>query len=154
MPTENITEAIRIFIGNRADFYRTILSRIPDPQLREHLRAAVEKWLETGGMPQVQIPGLAVDDELIGGLLLRDIFKKPRYGFALARTAISFEEALARAEQVEEAGLLFFGTLSENAADRRGEYEPFVEAHRGCMASLLRLNDSVRYRKLPLPGNI
>jgi len=141
---------VRIFLANREEFYQTLLARIPEPKFREYVREAVEAHLKyRENLPEtIKISSGA--DALLQSLRLRDLLKKRGYGHALARTTISIEEALTRAQFVEETGLLFFETLSRLGKDVAFAQQQ-AENHRFCLGNLLRLDDALRYRKIPMP---
>jgi hypothetical protein len=142
-----IYDAIRNYLGNREEFYATLLPRIPHETLRTRLQAAVDAMSSQPTILEAahQLQGEQDSDELLSALELRDLLKKVGFGALYGRTCISFEEALSRAELVEETGALLFeqsaaitglSAFGQEASDRRQ-----------ALATLLRLGDSLRYRK-------
>lgn len=149
MTAETAAETVRIYLENREEFYRTLLARVPEPKFREYVREAVEAHLKHGETLPETIE-IRPEDNTLQGLLLRDLLKKRGSGHALARTTISIEEALARAQHVEVTGLLFFETLARLGKDVSFAQQQ-AENHRACLGNLLQLDDALRYRKIPMP---
>ncbi|MDD5087683.1 MAG: hypothetical protein PHI18_02640 [bacterium] len=143
-------ETIRIFFSNRLEFYRMLLDRIPEPKFKEYLRQVIEPHLANTEPPPDPVEIHLDKDSLLPGLCLGDLLKKDGYGRALARTAISFEDALKRAQSVEETGLLFFQAIAE-AAQEAVFARNQMDSHRQCLNGLLLLDDAVRYRKIAMP---
>ncbi len=132
------------YLKNRTDFYSALLPRIPHLRLRELLEQAVQPVSgddtlisSLGNLPSEE------PSEFVSALGLRDLLKKPNFGAAWGKTTISFEEALARSEIVEETGMILFRALGAS-------FESEAVRREAALAEVLRLTDDLRYHKLPL----
>ena len=144
-----ILDWIRNYDTNRRDFYAALLPRIMFPRLRQLLSDTIAGDSEKP-IP-LSIPGRdRVTDEFVQRLGLRDILKKTGYGHMLGRTTISWEEALSRAEIIEETGALFFEALARCSPINSADYSQTAAHYRLRLGKLLVLEDSVRYRKVKL----
>jgi hypothetical protein len=147
----NLSENLQIYLRNRTDFYRTLLPRIPHPEMRAAFEKAVD--LETGHpdetVPELALANLDLPDELLAAFGLLDLLKKPAYGRALGRTVISFEEAAARAQSVEQTGWLLFEVAEKHYPSASEVLHRQSEKHRLILARLIRLGDDARYHRLP-----
>jgi hypothetical protein len=144
-----LRDHVTIYLHNRAEFYRTLLPRIPHPALRREFELFVAlQPLE----PELPWPDDAaglreMPEDLLSAFTLRDLIKRPANGRSLGRTAISFEEAISRAQDVEETGLLFFELLGRHLPDLAGLFQTEAEKHRATLADLIRFDDEVRYHR-------
>jgi hypothetical protein len=149
-----MNEYIRNYLQNRADFYTVLLPRILPPAFREQLASAVMPLAAPDSLLQIMDTFVFPDKdaEIFRGLILHDLLKKNTFGSASGRTAISYDDALQRSVAIEEFGTLLFRRLCDCApvppAPLVAEYEHHVRA----LASLLELDDQIRYRKGPLFG--
>ncbi|RPH94974.1 hypothetical protein EHM69_05900 [candidate division KSB1 bacterium] len=80
---------------------------------------------------------------------LRDLLKKPAAGRALGRTVISFEETLQASEFVEETGLILFNHLAQSYPPFSSLFAAEAVRRQSALASLLRLQDDLRYHRFP-----
>jgi hypothetical protein len=146
-----LSEAVELYLQNRTGFYEILLTRLPDVMLRERLRLDVEP-LSTAPLSAETVQHLSeARDELLAALKLKDLLKKPGYGSALAKTTISVDEALARAQRVEETGVILFALLIDHSADAdKGLFREEFGNRKRALARIFRLEDELRYHRLKL----
>lgn len=145
-------DPLSTYLQNRQDFYFTLTARIPHPRLRE-LMTAVQGTQPPDAEAASWLASLPADwprDSFLSALILRDLLKKPGFGSILGRTTIAFTEALTRAEQVEDTGLLLFSHLATLSPASSSPYPAAFARHQAALAEILRLSDALRYHRLPL----
>jgi hypothetical protein len=142
-----IYEAIHNYLLNRGEFYATLLPRIPLEALRNRLRGAAGMISsdETILKAAHQLSDARNTDEFLSALELRDMLKKAGFGTLYGRTCISYEEALFRAELIEETGAVLFEQCAAGADISTFRQEALNR--REALAAVLRVGDSLRYRK-------
>jgi len=145
-----LRDSLLNYLGNRAEFYDTLLPRIPLLRWRDALREAVggiEPEPETETAARSLTTETLPNGDFAQALALRDLLKKPGSGRALARTVISIEEALERSEMVEETGMLLFDHLAAGQQESGATFDAEAERRRAALSAVLRLSDDLRYRR-------
>jgi hypothetical protein len=125
---------------------------VPITAIRTLVRDAVEPTAPvTALLDAVEQCPKRLDEDLVSALMLRDLLKKPGWGIMFGRTVISAEDGLARAQQVEETGIILFMMLERNlTADTRNEMSSELARRKLALANLIRLDDDLRYHRLRL----
>ena len=153
MPAPEITlpRAAGLYLHNRAEFYQTLLSRLPEEILRARLADELEPFAADALLLRAveQLPATP-DGTLLSALMLRDLLKKSGCGAALARTSISVDDALNNAQRVEEAGVLLFSLLARRENSPANVFGQELAVREKALASLIRLDDELRYHRLRL----
>ena len=150
-PVVPLPDMIRNYLGNRQNFYETLLTRLPEALIRKRMEAAVAPLSTDGELnppPSAQLG--EAEDEFLTSLMTLDLMKKPTYGFALGRTTISIDEALDRAMIIEEMGIVLFAHLTEKYGSVQHRFTREMEQRKHTLANLLRLHDELRYHRLSL----
>ena len=145
---QTVNDIVRTYLKNRAEFYRALLPRVPHTELRRLLAEAAgpadtEEQIE--GILRT-IP-MRDPEEFLWTLALKDVFKKPAFGQAWGKTTISFEEALARCEQMEEAGVMLFSELLRMYPQASAELNGEARQRKAALMAMLQLDDELRYHK-------
>jgi hypothetical protein len=151
LPPKSVRELAANYLRNRAEFYAALLPRIPDAAQRTALQTAATP-LETDARFTAVIadlPNETSDNDLLQALGLSSLLKKPGYGRAQGSTAISIMEALQRAQQIEETGLLLWEQLNNAYPIFSDAFAIEIQRHRDALTRLLRFEDSLRYHRFP-----
>ena len=143
---------VAIYLKNRAEFYDELLRRLPHEQMREHVRGAMGSIaMEEALLAAVTaLPEVVAVDSFLATLTLKDALKKPAYGLNLAKTTISWEEALERCEGLEETGIILFDELCRAGLDSTGEWAAQAARRREALAAILKIGDDFRYHRTNL----
>jgi hypothetical protein len=153
-PLKSIRSLIQTYLQNRAEFYRVLLSRIPDAGQRKALEEATspaDAPLELTAAVE-SLPDGASDDDLLRALGLRDALKKAGFGFAFGRTAISTTDSVQRAQSIEETGVIVFSYLLAGCPSFSDVFQSELRRRRAALiALLLKLEDSLRYHRFLPP---
>ncbi|HEY3296160.1 MAG TPA: hypothetical protein VGL38_12045 [bacterium] len=135
------------YLKNRADFYSTLLPRIPHETLREQLASAVQPVVaDTKLMAAVQELTLEAD-AFLSTLALKDVLKKPAFGLAWGKTTISIEEAVERSEQIEETGVVLYDNLLTAYPDLGPVFQDEAQQRKAALQNVLNLGDDLRYHR-------
>ncbi len=153
MPAPDLTlpQAVSLYLQNRAGFYATLLSRLPEEVLRTRLTEELRPFVADSVLTRAveQLPS-EPDEVLLSALMLKDLLKKSGSGVALARTSISVEDALNNAQQVENTGVLLFSQLTRRADSPNNVFAEERATRERALACLIRLDDELRYHRLRL----
>jgi hypothetical protein len=134
------------YLTNRNDFYSVLLPRLFPEEIRKRLAEAVRP-IEPDSAVWDAVNNLKATestDDLKNILRLRDVFKKHTFGTISGGTVISVGEALKRAQEIEENGLLLFEQISRLVSD------PFIRVvarQRYILGRLAELEDALRYHR-------
>ena len=144
-PEVSLPQAVENYVRNRANFYEALFRRIPEPGMVERLQPLADPLVPTADLlDQIRSLPAQVESDLLDALKLRDLLKKSGSGSALGKTAISVDDALARAEHVEETGVLLFWSLSEF----NFEFASELDKRKHALAQVLHLTDDLRYHRI------
>lgn len=153
MPAPDLTlpQAVSLYLQNRAGFYETLLSRLPEEVLRARMTKDLQPFAAGSDLMQAleQLPAKP-DDVLLSALMLKDLLKKSGSGAAMARISISVEDALNNAQRVENTGVLLFSPLARCTDSAHSLFAEELAAREGALACLIRLEDELRYHRLRL----
>jgi hypothetical protein len=130
---------MEILLQNRQDFYRFLLPRLPDQNLRNNLQQIAELGEPTATSPSQDLEALENHN-----LNLVDAFKKPRFGERWGKTTVSVQEALERAIQFEVWIVLATSNTTKPLASKLHD----IAARR--LRELRTLEDNIRYHRVRL----
>jgi hypothetical protein len=147
-----VRKSVLIYLKNRAEFYLELQRKLPHEKMRSLIGSAAGSSETDAALSEAVelLPETIPEDPFLSVLILRDALKKPAYGQNLARTTISWEEALERCAALEETGIVLFEGLCRAGLDGAGVFEKEAARRRETFAALLKIEDDFRYHKMNL----
>ena len=150
MPAPSLTVAgmVKTYLENRANFYHALLARLPEAAVHARLSEIAVRLTNDVVVITDEFVVQDLQDEFTQSLKSLDILKKSDHGWILGRTAISIEESLQRAMDLEEKGAVLFAHLAELVTEHRIAFAAFADRHQTALVELLQLHDELRYHRL------